>query len=51
LTETVLMGGVATRFPKTKLQWNAPKLEFDETAANKFVQREYRTGWAVKDLA
>jgi predicted dehydrogenase len=51
LTETVLMGGVATRFPKTKLKWNAPKLEFDETAANKFVQREYRTGWAVKDLA
>lgn len=51
LTETVLLGGVATHFPKTKLKWNTTKLEFDKGDANKFIRRDYRSGWSVKGLS
>ncbi len=52
LTEAVLLGCVATRFPKTTLEWNAKKLKFtNEKAANQFVRREYRKGWEVKGLS
>ncbi len=51
LTEAVLLGGVACRFPKTTLQWNSAKLEFNEPEANRFVRREYRAGWGVKGLS
>jgi predicted dehydrogenase len=51
LTEAVLLGGVASRFPKTTLNWNSAKLEFDQTTANQFVRRQYRAGWGVKGLA
>jgi predicted dehydrogenase len=50
LTEAVLLGGVASRFPKTTLKWNGPELKFEENAANKFIRREYRKGWEVKGL-
>ena len=50
LTEAVLLGGVASRFPKTTLKWNAGKLEFDLKEANQFVRRDYRSGWNVKGL-
>jgi predicted dehydrogenase len=51
LTEAVLLGGVATRFPRTTLEWDAKKLKFkNEKAANPFVRREYRKGWEVKGL-
>jgi len=51
LTETVLLGSVAVRFPHTTLQWNAEKLRFDnEKAANAFVRRQYRKGWEVAGL-
>ena len=46
LTEAVLLGGIATRFPKTVLQWDAVKLAFTNTPeANAFVRRPYRSGW------
>ncbi len=51
LTEAVLLGGVASRFPKTTLQWNAMKLEFNQTEANRFVRRDYRPGWNIKGLS
>jgi predicted dehydrogenase len=51
LTETVLLGTVATRFPQTTLKWNAPALRFDEREANQFIQRQYRAGWSVKGLS
>ena len=52
LTETVLLGGVASRFPHTTLKWDARKLKFtNESAANQFVRRAYRKGWEVKGLS
>jgi predicted dehydrogenase len=51
LTEAVLLGGVACRFPKATLNWNTAKLEFDQREANQFIRREYRSGWGVKGLS
>ena len=50
LTETVLLGTVAIRFPGQKLQWNSQELKFREGAANQFVHHAYRSGWEVKEL-
>jgi hypothetical protein len=51
LTEAVLLGSVAVRFPKTKLDWNGAKLQFEnEKAANQYVRRKYRKGWEVAGL-
>jgi predicted dehydrogenase len=52
LTEAVLLGGVATRFPQTTLEWNAKKLKFRNVKeANRYVRRSYRRGWSVKRLS
>ncbi len=51
LTEAVLLGSVACRFPQTTLKWNGPQLKFEEAEANKFIQRKYRNGWQVKGLS
>jgi predicted dehydrogenase len=51
LTESVLLGPVATRFPATTLEWNAKKLKFSNSPeATAFVRRKYREGWKVKGL-
>jgi len=50
LTEAVLLGGVASRFPQTKLDWDSMSLQFSETQANQYVQRAYRDGWHIKGL-
>jgi predicted dehydrogenase len=51
LTEAVLLGSVASRFPQTTLKWNAARLEFDVAEANHLVRRNYRNGWSVKGLS
>ena len=51
LTESVLLGGVASHFPQTTLKWNARRMKFDLAEANHFVRREYRPGWSVKGLS
>jgi predicted dehydrogenase len=52
LTETVLLGSVACRFPQTTLQWNARHVKFDNMGdANRFLRRTYRAGWSVKGLS
>jgi len=51
LTESLLLGGVASRFPQTTLKWDAAKLQFDLHEANPFVRRQYRAGWRLKALA
>jgi predicted dehydrogenase len=51
LTEAVLLGPLATRFPKTTLEWNSAKLKFSNSAeANQHVRTKYRDGWKVKGL-
>jgi predicted dehydrogenase len=45
LTEAILLGGVASRFPQTTLAWNYRDLKFDLAEANPFVREEYRKGW------
>ncbi len=52
LTEAVLLGPLATFFPKTTLEWNAKKLKFKNSPeANGHVRRAYRAGWKVKGLS
>ncbi len=52
LTESVLLGGVATRFPHQTLEWDAAGLRFtNSTEATQLLRREYRKGWEVKGLS
>jgi predicted dehydrogenase len=51
LTESVLLGCLATRFPQTTLEWDAASLKVSNvTEANRFVRRSYRKGWEVAGL-
>jgi predicted dehydrogenase len=50
LTETVLLGGVATHFPHATLEWDAAELKFQQAEANRFLRRTYRKGWEVAGL-
>ncbi len=51
LTESVLLGCLATRFPKTTLEWNASDLCVTNVKeANRFVRRQCRKGWEVEGL-
>jgi predicted dehydrogenase len=51
LTESVLLGCLATRFPQTTLEWDAAGLKVTNVAdANRFVRRSYRKGWEVAGL-
>jgi predicted dehydrogenase len=46
LSETVLMGNLAIRFPDRPLLWNGEAMEVTNDAdANAYVKREYREGW------
>jgi len=52
LTEAILLGGIASRFPQTTLHWDAAKLRFTNVAdANQFIRRNYRKGWEVAGLS
>ena len=52
LTEAVLLGSVATRYPRTTLDWNAAKLTFTNVQdANAHVRRTYRQGWEIRGLS
>jgi predicted dehydrogenase len=51
LTEMVLLGCLATRFPATTLEWDASGLKVTNVdEANRYVRRRYRDGWAVEGL-
>jgi predicted dehydrogenase len=51
LTELVLLGCLATRFPKTDLKWDTKALKFTNNEdANKFVRKTYRKGFEVEGL-
>lgn len=51
LTESVLLGCLATRFPKTTLEWDAAALQVRNVKeASALVRRRYRKGWEVEGL-
>lgn len=46
LTETILVGCLAQRFDKQKIEWDGANAKCTNlAAANDFVNRKYRTGW------
>jgi predicted dehydrogenase len=48
LSEMVLMGNLAVRFPDRRLLWNGEKQEItNDAAANRYVRRTYRDGWTL----
>jgi predicted dehydrogenase len=48
LSETVLMGNLAVRFPDRELLWDGEKMEVTNDAdANAYVRRDYREGWKL----
>lgn len=52
LTEAILLGGIASRFPKQTLEWDAANLKFTNLPdANQYVRRTYRQGWEVPGLS
>lgn len=52
LTEAILLGGVASRFPGVELKWDAKSLKFAHNDdATKLVKKTYRKGWEVPGIA
>ena len=52
LTESVLLGGVATHFKDQTLEWDAAHLTFKNvTDANRYIRRTYRKGWEITGLS
>jgi predicted dehydrogenase len=48
LSEAVLMGNLAVRFPGRELLWNGEAMQVTNDAdANAYVRREYREGWSL----
>lgn len=48
LTEMVLMGNLAVRFPGRRLLWDGEKMAVTNDAeANQYVKRTYRDGWSL----
>ncbi|OJW17919.1 MAG: oxidoreductase [Planctomycetales bacterium 71-10] len=51
LTEMVLLGCLATRFPQTSLEWDPAAMKvLNVPEANAFVRKTYRHGWEVEGL-
>ena len=51
LTEALLLGVVANRFPNQRLNWDAANLQITNvSAANALLKRSYREGFEVKEL-
>lgn len=51
LTETVLVGAMADRFPGQTLDWNQKGLRFSNNAdATALARRAYRDGWTIEGL-
>src|SRR5437868_11613829 len=48
LTETVLLGAIAIRFPKEQLLWDSEAMEFTHHAdATARLTKPYRKGWPL----
>jgi len=52
LTEALVLGVVANRFPDQKLMWDADNLKVTNIeAANKLIRRDYRDGFEIDGLS
>ena len=52
LTESLLLGCVANRFPDEELLWDAANLKFtNKPEADKIIRRTYRKGFEVENLS
>jgi predicted dehydrogenase len=52
LTEAVLLGTIACRFPGQQLAWDAANCRFTNVSqANDYVRQAYRKGWEVNGLS
>ncbi len=48
LTEIILLGNIAKRFPKKRLIWDPEQMRFTNSEeANKLVRTNYREGWSL----
>lgn len=48
LTETVVMGNLAIKYPNRKLEWDGENMRVTNfSEANDFVQMHYRDGWKI----
>ena len=48
MTETVVMGNLAVRFPHQKLEWDGENMRFTNfSEANEYVNPPYRQGWSL----
>ena len=48
LTEMVLLGNLAVRFPNRQLLWDGPNLQVtNDKDADAYVRRKYREGWSL----
>ncbi len=48
LSEMVLMGNLAVRFPDRRLLWDGPQMKVtNDPAADAYVRRNYRKGWSL----
>ena len=48
LSETVLMGNLAVRYPDRRLLWDGEKMQVtNDPQANAYVRRQYRQGWTL----
>ncbi|MEX2580334.1 MAG: Gfo/Idh/MocA family oxidoreductase [Verrucomicrobiales bacterium] len=51
LTETILLGNIAVRYPTEKLKWDAENMKITGVeGADKWLTRDYREGWDLKAL-
>ncbi len=51
MTETVLIGNIANRFPEERLEWDPVAFEFpNKPEANQYLSRPYRDGWHIRGL-
>lgn len=49
LTETVLLGVLAQRFPNATLKWNADKMQVEgRPELQSYIQRDYADGWQIE---
>jgi hypothetical protein len=48
LTEMVLLGNIALRYPGQRLEWDSQNMKVTNLPeANEYVRRQYRTGWTL----